>query len=211
MMRIGLDFDNTIINYDQVFYKIAIDAGYIDESAAVSVTKQGVRDHLRSIDAEDNWTKLQGLVYGKEILKATPYAGARETIKKLIKKGDKVIIISHKTRTPFLGPKYDLHAAAHRWLSVFLKDEGGQPLIAKSDIYFNETLNQKLEKIELTSCDIFLDDLVEVLTNHDFPISAQRVYFNPNFNEAGINKDIETVNSWQSFLRVCDEIRNKTR
>ena len=102
MMRIGLDFDNTIINYDRVFYQVAVENGYLNKTTNVDATKTGIRDYFRSIDAEEKWTMLQGLVYGKEILKAIPYSGVLKTIERLISLGNQVMIISHKTRTPFL-------------------------------------------------------------------------------------------------------------
>ena len=203
-MRIGLDFDNTIINYDGVFYKVAVEVGYIVKSARVTKTKQGVRDYLRTIGAEDNWTTLQGLVYGKKIFNATPYPGAIEVIGKLIGFGHEIYIISHKTRRPFLGPKYDLHAAAHDWLNVFLRDDEGQLLISADHIYFNETLEQKLSKIASKGCDVFLDDLIEVLTHSDFPNSARKVFFNPNQILLSEGADITSVKSWQNFMNFCD-------
>ena len=54
-MRIGIDFDNTIVSYDALFHKVAREAGLVPES--VAATKVAVRDYLREIGREDDWTK----------------------------------------------------------------------------------------------------------------------------------------------------------
>ena len=47
-MLIGLDFDNTIVSYDALFYKVAIEQKVVP--ASLPVNKVAVRDHLRSIN-----------------------------------------------------------------------------------------------------------------------------------------------------------------
>ena len=72
-MRLGLDFDNTIISYDQLFLRVAVEKGLAPES--VSPHKNAVRDYLRQVNKEEEWTRLQGEVYGGRILEAAPYDG----------------------------------------------------------------------------------------------------------------------------------------
>ena len=55
-LRIGVDFDNTIVCYDQVFHQVALEQGLIPPTLPVS--KGGVRDHLRSVNNEDAWTAM---------------------------------------------------------------------------------------------------------------------------------------------------------
>ena len=57
-VHIGLDFDNTLIDYDGVFHQVALEKGLIDEH--VPVSKTAVRDSLREREQEDDWTELQG-------------------------------------------------------------------------------------------------------------------------------------------------------
>ena len=64
-MRIGIDFDNTIVCYDDVFHKAASLQGLIPEGLPSS--KNSVRDYLRKIGKEENWTRLQGTVYGSRM------------------------------------------------------------------------------------------------------------------------------------------------
>ena len=65
-MRIGLDFDNTIICYDAVFLDAAKARGLLP--AGFAGTKQQVRDTIRlAPGGEIEWQKLQGYVYGAGI------------------------------------------------------------------------------------------------------------------------------------------------
>ena len=67
-MRIGLDLDNTIINYDQSFIELAKSTGLINQGFLGS--KTDLRDGIRAMDdGEKLWQKLQGSVYGKEIFR----------------------------------------------------------------------------------------------------------------------------------------------
>ena len=50
MNIIGLDFDNTLIDYDLLFYKTAIDLNIVPENT--TKTKLGVREYLLSIGKE---------------------------------------------------------------------------------------------------------------------------------------------------------------
>ena len=60
-MRIGIDFDNTLIDYDQVFTAAAKRRGLID--AAFDGSKRAVRDSIRLLpNGEFAWQLLQGYV-----------------------------------------------------------------------------------------------------------------------------------------------------
>ena len=73
---IGVDFDNTIVCYDDVFGRVAIERGLVP--AAVASSKTAVRDHLRAIGQEDRWTELQGIIYGPRMVDAPMFPGVAE-------------------------------------------------------------------------------------------------------------------------------------
>ena len=50
MIRLGLDFDNTIIFYDNIFYKIALEKKIIPEKFPAQ--KKKIRDYLINNDSE---------------------------------------------------------------------------------------------------------------------------------------------------------------
>ncbi|HEX6713425.1 MAG TPA: hypothetical protein VF066_08565, partial [Thermoleophilaceae bacterium] len=113
-MVLGVDFDNTIVSYDEVFHDIAVEDGLIP--AGIARTKESVRNHLRRAGREDDWTRLQGEVYGARMDRARPFHGVLEALRDCARDGIELAIVSHKTRHPYLGPRYDLHAAAREWL-----------------------------------------------------------------------------------------------
>src|ERR1700742_240924 len=108
-MRIGIDFDNTIACYDGAFQRAARDLGLVSEDLGAS--KNAVRDFFNNSGRKDEFTKLQGHVYGARMDLAACYPGVKEFIVKARSSGHDVYVVSHKTRYPILGPRYDLHAA----------------------------------------------------------------------------------------------------
>lgn len=114
MTLLGLDFDNTLVCYDKLFKKLAVEKGLIDNS--IQANKTAIRNHLCSIKKEGEFTLLQGEVYGKRIKEAEASEGMIEAVKLIINRGIKVAIVSHKTKEPYKGPKYNLHEAALKWI-----------------------------------------------------------------------------------------------
>ena len=121
-MRIGLDFDNTIVSYDALFHKIALETGLIPEG--IPVSKVSVRDHLRKAGCEDAWTEMQGTVYGGRMAEAEAFPGVKSFLAWTRSERVPVSIVSHKTLHPFLGKQYDLHAAARAWIAESLRAPG---------------------------------------------------------------------------------------
>ena len=175
-MRLGLDFDNTLISYDQLFRQAALDLKLIPEDTPPQ--KNAVRDYLRSIDQEDEWTKLQGAVYGGRILEAAPYPGMRETLRALAGHAIPMCIVSHKTRWPYMGEKWDLHAAARSWLDQqgFHADDG---LAWKQEqVFFELTKEEKIARIVAQQCTHYVDDLPEILAM--LPDTVEKILFSPD-------------------------------
>lgn len=176
-MTIGLDFDNTIVSYDRLFHRVALDLGLIPES--VPVQKNAVRDYLRSIGKEPVWTEMQGIVYGARMNEADPFPSALETINSWKRNGHRVVIISHKTRYPFLGEKYDLHAAARGWLETNGFYDPSRIGLDPDDVFFELTKEGKLARVAQLECSYFIDDLPEILSHSAFPLGVTGILFDP--------------------------------
>lgn len=177
-MLIGVDFDNTIVCYDALFHRVCGERGLIP--AEVPVNKTEVRNYLRQTGHEDVWTELQGYVYGARVAEAAPYPGVLEFFRACRTVGLPCRIISHKTRQPFLGEPYDLHAAATNWLELhgfFSTTEIG---LARSHVHFELTKAAKLARIGSVGCTHFVDDLPEFLAEAAFPCGVDRILFDPN-------------------------------
>ncbi|HEY0980955.1 haloacid dehalogenase-like hydrolase [Schlesneria sp.] len=204
-MRIGIDFDNTLVCYDQLFWKLASEQGLVDES--VPPRKNAVRDHLRRRGLEERWTQLQGLAYGSRILEADPFPGMLAALKELHERGAELVLISHKTRTPIAGSPVDLHAAAQSWLlqKGLWNPNSEQSLF--QDVYFELTKEEKLQRIAYAGCDWFIDDLIELLTEPRFPVGVQRVLFDPHTEQSQLPSGILRLKAWNdaTSLFPCTE------
>ena len=197
-MKIGLDFDNTIVCYDPIFHKVALEQKLIP--ADTPVNKVAVRDHLRAVGNEDAWTEMQGYVYGARMSDVEPFADVLNVLKWAKATGHETFIVSHKTQHPFMGPKYDLHAAAREWILKFLVD-GEDYLVAPENINFRETKSEKVDRVAELKCDVFVDDLPEILMAPNFPSFAQAILFDPEDNhEAG--DAMTKVTSWQGLQNL---------
>jgi len=174
-MRIGLDFDNTIIRYDDVFRKAAIERGLMQ--AEISGTKQQVRDAIRLLpDGEHQWRALQGYVYGKGIQGATLFAGLDDFLRRARAHGDTILVVSHKTEYGHFDPdRVSLRGAAMQWMEGqgFFAEQGF-PLL-RSNVHFVSSRSEKLSRIGELACDVFVDDLEEVLSDPQFPPFVRRI------------------------------------
>ncbi len=176
-MLVGVDFDNTIICYDGVFHKAALEQGLIP--ADIPATKGAVRDYLRQIGREDEWTKLQGHVYGARTHEASPFPGVLEFFTRCRQLTITVCIISHKTLYPFQGPIYDLHQAAQDWIESYGFYSPSGIGLSPRQVYFELTKQEKLDRITEAGCTHFIDDLREFLAESGFPAEVERVLFDP--------------------------------
>jgi len=95
-MRIGIDFDNTIVSYDALFHKVARERDLIPHDTPVN--KVAVRDHLRQIGKEELWTEMQGYVYGARMDEALAYPGVIDFLSSATAAGHELAIVSHKTK-----------------------------------------------------------------------------------------------------------------
>jgi hypothetical protein len=196
-MQIGIDFDNTIACYDGVFHAAAIERGLIAQE--IRTDKTSVRDFLRQAGREEDWTKLQGYVYGARMGLVDCYDGVKDFIARAVQVGHGVYIVSHKTQTPFLGPKYDLHQAARK----FLVDRGivgaAKGQLPDTQVYFELTLAEKLARIAMLDCTVFIDDLPEFLGEEKFPATTRPVLFSPGDHYPGgkwNGRKFECFKSW---------------
>ncbi|RDI48159.1 haloacid dehalogenase-like hydrolase [Aquicella lusitana] len=196
-MRIGFDFDNTIVSYDALFHKVAMEQGAIDQT--IPVNKLAVRDHLRATDREPIWTEMQGYVYGARMDEAQSYPDALKVMRRLKQVGHTLVIVSHKTKYPYLGKQYDLHEAARSWIEKHLRDEAGR-LIPADHVFFEITKEDKLSRIDQLDCDVFIDDLPEILLASLFPGKTRRYLFDPEQYHMNAHlPDIKVVSSWPVF------------
>lgn len=175
MKIIGLDFDNTIVEYEQLFSELGREMGYIDNESII--TKEQVKKHIHKHYSKEIFTELQGIIYGKEMMKSKPANNVVSSLKELKARGYELKIISHKTMYPILGERINLHESARKWLSMHNICSGNQDIIEEGNIFFEETIEKKVERIKNEQCMIFIDDLVKVLKL--VPHHIKRIHYMP--------------------------------
>lgn len=166
---IGIDFDNTIVSYHDLFHTVALERRLIDVDFPKN--KEKIRDYLRAINKENEWTQMQGIVYGSKMAAAKPFPGVIDFFRKIHESKIKIYIISHKTKYPYLGEKYDLHRAAAEWIKC--------ANLNVTATFFLESQRSKLEKIRECRCTYFIDDLPEIFSHEFFPTNVGKILFSP--------------------------------
>ena len=201
MIRLGLDFDNTLTNYDLLFFTLALEKKLVPKTLAKS--KLAVRDFLRASKKEREFTLLQGEVYGKRIFEAKQSEGMFKALKKLKKDGINFYIVSHKSKNPYLGPKYDLHDSAMKWLerNNFFSADGLR--MSKDNVYFELTKESKINRIEILGCTHYVDDLPEILMLLNNNI--KKIHYNPTKNLSYEDK-FENLYDWQNISQILNLI-----
>ena len=198
-MKIGIDFDNTLISYDEIFYKYALSKSLIKDK--IPKTKVGLRNYLVKNNQEEIFTNLQAEVYGPQILNANIFDGVLETLNYL-SKNNSLIIISHKTIFPYLGPKYNLREYADKWLKKYKLHTSciNSPI---SNIFYEDSFSNKTSRIVESKCDLFIDDLPKVLQS--LPKNINKFLFNPN-NEFIENEEFYNFDNWEKLPKLLNNV-----
>lgn len=190
--RIGLDLDNTIICYRQLFAEVAVLRGLI--APGFDGDKFALRRTIRALpDGERVWTELQAEVYGPRIMGARMMPGALGFVRRAVASSIPVVIVSHKTMRPAADPNgTDLRVAALGWLDHhgFVAADALRP----DEIFFEATRADKIARIRALGCTVFVDDLVEVFEDTAFPSDVSRLLIAEDGVAAG---DYDVVRSWR--------------
>lgn len=192
-MVIGVDFDNTIVCYDRLFHRIAVEQGLID--ASVPCRKKAVRDALRRRGNERGWTELQGKVYGSRMTEAEAFPGVIDFFSKVTARGIPIFIISHKTRFAVVGPAFDLQQSARDWLAAHGFFDPARIGLASDRLRFGETREEKLRLIARACCTHFIDDLEETFREPGFPRGVAKILYGQDRAPEGL-EDVRPARTW---------------
>ena len=198
-LHIGLDLDNTLIRYDDVFVGVAEEIGLLSGGHGLS-TKEQVKSFLRGGAGGDrSWMRLQGLVYGRYIERAELFDGVSGFLRLARDAGARLSIVSHKTRYGHFDPdRIDLWEAAREWLARrgFFAADGFA--LDPDRIHFEETRDAKIRRIAAIGCDVFVDDLAEVLQHEGFPSGVHAIWFAAD-RPAESESDLISCRSWREI------------
>jgi hypothetical protein len=196
-LRLGIDFDNTLVTYDRVFLARAREHELLP--SGFRGNKQAVRDAVRRLpDGETSWQRLQGYVYGQGIGDAGTFAGVDRFLRRCRQAGHTVFIVSHKTEFANYDPaRVNLRLAALDWMEARGFFDPRKYAIPREHVFFEATRAEKLARIAALRCTHFIDDLVEVLTDTGFPGATERVLFDAGADERPA--DVTVCATWREI------------
>jgi hypothetical protein len=202
MFHIGLDLDNTLIDYSAVFGPIAVELGFLPPTFAMASKVEIRRRLLESPDGERQFMRLQGQVYGHYIGLASLYDGVRDFVARLSAMDVQFSIVSHRTRYGhFDDRRIDLRTAASAWLTAHGL-VGAKGPVTPDRVFFETGRPEKLARIAERRCDIFIDDLADVLVDPAFPRGTKPFWFAPE----GLPSDMRGLSpyrSWPELSQAC--------
>ncbi|MEG3969495.1 hypothetical protein QUA00_18015 [Microcoleus sp. T2B6] len=195
---IGVDFDNTIVSYDDLMHRLAVEKGWI--SPEVSKSKKQIRDCIRLLPNGDiEWQKLQAIVYGRQMQEAKLIEGVLTFFKLCQQHRMRVYIVSHKTEyANYDETKTNLREAALAWMKSHSFFSGSGLGLTQEQVYFESTRVSKIERIKQLNCTDFIDDLEETFLEESFPNSVNKILYAPNYQPAEI-PTVKAVIKWQEI------------
>ncbi|MBM4442376.1 MAG: hypothetical protein FJ027_18325 [Candidatus Rokubacteria bacterium] len=198
-MIVGVDFDNTLVGYDELMWDIARARGFVADD--VPPTKRAIRDHIRRRpDGDLDWQHVQAAAYGPRIKDARLMDGVPAFFAAARAARVRACVVSHKTARSSVDPAIDLRAAAARWMvdqGFFSPDGFG---LREEDVFFESTRAAKVARVAALGCTHFIDDLEETFADAGFPASVERILFAPD--GAGIAlPGVAVCRSWPEITR----------
>ena len=203
-MIIGIDLDNTIIDYRNAFWHTALSTGIFTERDKISFSnnhgqipnKNEIKNRLILEEGGNyKWESLQGQVYGQYIHNAGIYPGVANFLLHSKVRGVKVYIISHKTEFGH----YDKSQTPLRKAALNVLEQkdllSGDYGIQEKDIFFFDARRKKVNKVAELNCTYFIDDLPEIFREDNFPENTTEILFDIQ-SEHAMNY---TFNSWRGI------------
>ena len=107
-------------------------------------------------------------------------------------------VCTHKTKTPYKGPSYDLHQAAWNWLNKhrFFSKQGIN--WKKEQVHFEPTKEKKVEKIMKLGCTHYIDDLTDILKMIGGDV--QKYWYTKKPKKKTEGERFKTINRWEEIL-----------
>ncbi len=201
---IGIDLDNTIVSYEDIMHKVALQRGLIQLD--VGKNKKNIRDKIRQMpDGEIEWQRLQAIVYGSRMEEARVIDGVQTFFElcKLYKV--KVYIISHKTEfARFDETGTNLRVVAMTWMkeNKFFETDGLDML--QENVYFESNRHEKIERIRHLRCTHFIDDLEETFFENSFPANVEKILYTPHMQDVSRETTLREARVFTSWEEIRD-------
>lgn len=197
MKVVGIDFDNTLVNYDQIFSSEMTRLGIVKKGMESS--KEALKRHFEAQgDGNLLWTRMQSEIYCRRLHESSIAEGALDAIRAILESGVAVRIISHKTQYPTVGFAVDLHHCAKRWINDFVIGRLSKLNNTSIKWIFCPTVDEKWECVEQEGCDWFIDDLHSFLSDSRFPKDTTRVWYT---NKVSSSQEFQAFSKWTDIAQ----------
>ena len=191
-IKVGIDLDNTIINYENSFKKYL----RANKIFLKTLNKSKIKHITNNNSKFVNWTAAQEKIYGHYIVDAKPFKYFKEFEKFASKNKVKLFIISHKTKYSQFSKKYNLRRQASKWIKKNLNAK-------MYKISYVNTINEKIEVIKKNKLDYFIDDLIEIFLNKNFPRKTKKIFFSDRKN-----LKIISIKTWRGIKYEIKKTEN---
>lgn len=193
--RFGFDLDNTIIDYE-----LSVEQYCLYKKLPELNKIHDLRRYLREIDSSDQqWQEAQSWIYLNGLDYAKLSQGVSELCQQLSNKEIALYIVSHKTKqTQERFGGQDLLSPATKWIQ---ESEVGKYFNVGTNLYFASSRAEKIQRITQLSLTWFVDDLLEVLCDEEFPSSTGRYLFSLE-KSLELPQEITVVDSFNSLREI---------
>lgn len=192
--KIGLDLDNTVIDYSEA-YK------YVSDMMKLNIpikTRSEIKNFFNdSVEGDLGWQKFQSILYTDAINYAQVSNGLYNFLEYCNLNEINLYIISHKTKkTSIRYNDLDLRKLALKWL----KDNNIVPKYIKlKNVIFKDSQKEKIQAINDLKINVFVDDLPEIINSNELNKETIGILFSNERNNnslSSFNELIEKVKSW---------------
>jgi hypothetical protein len=201
-MKIGVDLDNTIVNYESAFLA-AVESLSIELPPTV-ISKVQIRAFLRSLQGgEVTWQKVQALAYGRFLpTHAKIFPGVKRFLWRCRELGHTVVVVSHKTK---IAQQDDEMVPLRIVASDFLV---AQKIILPQnslieEIIYHDTQKSKISYIKEQNFDWFIDDLIEIISALDHHVGLNKIFFAADLEQTskavGLVQSAQILGDWQQI------------
>lgn len=175
--KFGFDLDNTLINYDRA----ALEWSRSNGLGFISTIEELKNYYNSSGRYSEDWLKVQEWLYTEGLNWALLAKGSLETLEQLQKRSIKFFIVSHKSKLS-ARRALDLRTPALKWLNTELHDVG---INLDRTLFFEENRAKKISRIRREGITDFVDDLVEVFLEPNFPNEVMKFWLTNKASQIG--------------------------
>lgn len=189
-MKICLDIDNTLLNYEPLFFRTA---NNIPNDIS---NLNDLKDILKSRSHEE-WISVQGKCYGELIDEVELFSGALKFLKDQLSNNHQVTLVSHKTQSSYCGSYDNLR---EKTISR-LRKLGVVDLIGIENIHFADSLESKIKKIKSLTPHLIVDDLLKVTEHIELKAIPYRIHLSDYSTNSSLSSfSWEQINHLTSYL-----------